>query len=855
MMPGDQSHLPPSNSGSVSDSCYRRLPWNQLGPIAACLALFAFSIFMFFPVIGSDEILFTTDDGIGNVAFKKRVLPAAFRSTWREDLLFGVPVEFSINLTQILLWALPVEVHKDTVYAIHASLASIFLMLFLRRRKLGWAASSMGALTAFWLGSNFTLVYAGHTGKFGVLMFAALFLWLYERTLAERSIPAAVLAGGAFGAMFLEQADVALLFGIFLGPYALARASLTYGLTIRLWIKTLVPLFGVALFLAAHPIWTGYINFVENVAIMKERDPKPKWEYNTQWSWPPAETMDFIAPGYMGWRSGEPSGPYWGRMGRSPKWESNGEGFQNFKLESPYLGAIPVGLAFWAALVALLVGRGKALNRAEMLLWSLFTLLAFLFACGKYLPFYRLLYVLPGVSSVRNPNKLLQVFQVGMGVLAAYGLDALLENGRAVWHEAISAKSRRGILIGFFIGCGSLAIMWIGSALSSSEIVAKMKSDGFGIAAEVISRLKIHSLMHAFVLCGILTLALVLFSRNGIFAARRVRLTAAWILVVIVAVDAKILSKHYVTTLDVESIRNNELAKFLARRQEDRRVYSFVTSGFYNHFIDYAFPYHNVRKFNFTAAPRLQSDYKQFIETLARNPVRLWQLGAVRYVLGPSHIWTQIQEHPELKDLCALVFEYNVVPTSGNGVLVHPATDQVPGAHCVVQFLGVAPRYALVDTWEIVDDEEALGRLAHPAFKPISTVIVSAGSAGDLKTRAGRVGRVGNVRTLSTKPGHVKLQVSTEVEAILRIADKIESGWRAWLNDEEVGLLRCDAIFMGIKVPAGLHQVTLRFERKRGTFWVQLFSLALCGGALVWPLLLTLTARRQVPTSVESMAP
>ena len=41
-----------------------------------------------------------------------------------------------------------------------------------------------------------------------------------------------------------------------------------------------------------------------------------------------------------------------------------------------------------------------------------------------------LVLLLPMMASIRNPNKFLQVFQVGFGVLAAFGLDALLGRTR-----------------------------------------------------------------------------------------------------------------------------------------------------------------------------------------------------------------------------------------------------------------------------------------------------------------------------------------------------------------------------------------------------------------------------------------
>jgi len=138
----------------------------------------------------------------------------------------------------------------------------------------------------------------------------------------------------------------------------------------------------------------------------------------------------------MGWRSGEPDGPYWGRMGRSAGWEKTNQGFMNFKLENQYIGAIPIFLALFAVFGALIRKRAneqsgsEALNsesryRSDIIFWTCAAIIALLLSFGKFFPLYALFYKLPFVSSIRNPNKFLHVFQIALGILAAYGFDSL----------------------------------------------------------------------------------------------------------------------------------------------------------------------------------------------------------------------------------------------------------------------------------------------------------------------------------------------------------------------------------------------------------------------------------------------
>lgn len=132
----------------------------------------------------------------------------------------------------------------------------------------------------------------------------------------------------------------------------------------------------------------------------------------------------------------------------------------NFRLESIYLGAVPVVLALLAWAWAL-PGRKPTADHGprttdgglqtvklhyDILFWGAVALVTLLLAYGKYFPLYGLFYKLPVIHDIRNPNKMLQVFQVAMGILAAYGLDVasgLLPAGAS--GEAASGKGEAAV--------------------------------------------------------------------------------------------------------------------------------------------------------------------------------------------------------------------------------------------------------------------------------------------------------------------------------------------------------------------------------------------------------------------------
>ncbi len=395
----------------------------------------ALAVLIFGALWGERQVHFTTDDNIGAISLIKRNLPGGYNGWWTDTALLGFGGPVIPSLSSLLIWLVPLPVFIDTIHLFDFTVGSFFLALFLRGRGCRDLAAILGGVIAYWLGTNLTLSYAGHNAKYGVLLFAAVFLWLADQAAQRNRVAWWVLAGGALGMMFAEQADVALFTAIILGPYVLYAVWREAGkLAWRRLVPALAALLPISFAVAFFALLGGYQIAVKGVAVQQEQtDPREKWEYTTQWSWPPDECIDFVAPGYMGWRSGEPDGPYWGRMGRSAEWAQTGQGFMNFKLENMYLGAIPLALALLAAAAAWMAlrGRWRAARQAspfpcDVLFWSVMAVLALLLSFGKFFPLYALFYKLPLVNAIRNPNKFLMAFQIVIGILAAYGLETLL---------------------------------------------------------------------------------------------------------------------------------------------------------------------------------------------------------------------------------------------------------------------------------------------------------------------------------------------------------------------------------------------------------------------------------------------
>lgn len=784
-------------------------------------------------VFQSNTTLLATDYNIGVLKLVKDELPGSFLGTWHDGGFAGTPVTRPLALSAVLLWILPLDFYTDWIYGLCLVAGSFFFMLYLRRRGTGWASCVVGCVTAFWVGVNLTTIYSGHLNKYFILVFAALFLWCYDLALERRRVSLAILAGGAFGSMFIEQADVGFLFAVILGPYALFACWREHRWAPGAWIR--IP--GVTLFtafvLACPMLLTGYTRFVKDVSVM-EGDALRKWEFATQWSWPPDESIDFIAPGYMGWRADDPEGPYWGKLGRSPGWAKPGDpGFANFKLENHYVGLIPVAFAAWAIASVCWRRRQGGKMSADLWFWAGALLVTLALACGKFLPFYEMFYQLPVVPTVRVPTKFFHLFQLALGFLAAFGLDAILKQA-ARGEATVTPRCRRAFVLTVTVLALVLGAWWLhahGSVANPAGVPPDAPAGGI---LQTIAQNKVQALGHAFVVAMLLALlaAVLFFRRWG--AKSPARSVAAWLIAVLMLGDAYLLSRHYFEGLDCEPIRRNPVARFLKERIGPHRHDLATRSGFYNSWLTIDMPYHGCRAFTPAASPRMKEDMRALLEHLP--PPRVWRLASVRYIVAPAPMAEQIMKAEPYK----VVHGFDVSPRTDFQVDVVDVPAGKEGAHCILE-LAEPNRYALVDQWEIAADEEALERLAAPAFHPLQQILIPPGTDGlpPVSVSAQQEGgdptndEPGRIKIIDYTSRRALLEVDTPRDTILRIGEHYDPGWSALIDGKPVPMFRCDYLFQALTVPTGSHRVELSFKRSPIAFATQVLVYGFCAGALV----------------------
>jgi len=755
-------------------------------------------VILFWDFLSGSNVLMTTDAAISSASTPTADVIRTTYAAWISGGFLGQPGgSGNIQIARFLQALMSPVLCNNLTYGLACLVASIIFLSGLGKQLNRWALVC-GALAAFWVGNNFTLLYAGHYNKpFVVLFFVCAILCAGATTWRG-----AVIWGGFIGLMFAQQPDVAFLFALFAGTHLVFRLWSRHGLKPLRWLPVLIPAAVVAFLFAAGPLLSGYKFNVKDTVQVQTENPTEKWDYITQWSWPPEESIAFIAPGYTGWRSGEPEGPYYGRMGRSAEWEQRRQGFMNFQLDSLYLGFIPLAFALFA-----LFSAGTSPHRKEIYFWSMAAFVALLLSFGKFFPLYAILYNFPIVSNIRAPVKFIQVFQVAIGVLAAFGIDKLIfakpDSGKKINTPQATDTVTRWFFRGSIVTAVGLLIWVLGLSSNHADAVVSFSKLGWPEdAARVIVDNQIRSLWHACIMAMIMTSVFAAFNFGRADKLRAKGVLIAGGLAIIIATDAFLLSRHYVQEMPRSYIESNDLTRFLKNNLGTQRVALLTQQGLYNVWLTYLLPYNQILTFNVSQMPRLSAEYKKLFDAGSKDPLRLWRWSSVKYLLGPTNFERQLPAGQVKK-----VFSYDLMATTKSEFQVVPSPR---GSHAVFELLDTVPRYVLISGAITLSDDQALVRLADPR-QPLM----------------GQQGVTGSVDVISYSPGKVSLKTEANMPTVLRVAERWDPDWTVRVDGRKAEVKRFDFLCQGVELPSGAHEVTLAYKPSKLFFYMQV------GGCLV----------------------
>ena len=625
------------------------------------------------------------------------------------------------------------------------------------------------------------------------------------------------------------------------------------------------------------------------------------WDWATQWSLPKIEALGLFIPGLFGYRMDTPKnmmdfsqdaykgGNYWGGVGRDPvidrffasgKEDSPPPGMMRFTGGGNYAGVLVTLVALWA-IAQSLRRQNPAFTETQrrfIWFWSVILIVSLLLALGRFAPFYKWLYMLPYVSTMRNPSKFMAVFSWALVILFAYGIHGLsrryLEISAANstsplaqfknWRMKARGFDRNWTLVCVLAVIGSV-LGWLIYAMEKPGLVRYLQKVGFpdeGMAKDIAA----FSLGQVgwFIMLFALAVGLCTLIIAGVFAGRRAKL-GGFLLGALLVMDLGRANLPYIIHLDYKQKYEigslNPIVDFLRNKPYEYRVADlpfdtqqrlkfydnyFGGNGLYRiEWAQHHFPYYNIQSLDKIQMPRMPADleaYEMALMPRSENTyslmARRWELTNTRYLLGVAGFLGILNEQLDpVQHRFRIAQRFDVIPKPGitqpTGLEELTAMPSDDGDLALIEFTGALPRARLYSNWQVsTNDTATLQTLTNTNFDPWQTVLVSTplptAPAADATNQ-----NVGSVEFKSYAPKDILFNAQATGPAVLLLNDRFDPHWRVLVDGKPAELLRCNFIMRGVYLTPGQHTVEFQFGLPNGPLYTSLAAIGvgilLCG--------------------------
>ena len=836
--------------------------------------LMAFVLVMLFnKAFTAGHTVFSNDGPLGLISAESSSLPEGYFGVWSDlNWLGSRGIGATPTISSVLAWITgPLMFSK--VYPI-VSLLVLGLATWLLFRQLGFSHLTciLGGLAsilntsalsiACWGLPPWVLARAMIVFALAVLVSRRGNRWV-RAALAGMAVGMAVSEGFDVGAIFSLVVAAFVLFQSLIEPRPPGQKALFGGLR-------LVLVAGFAAFLAAQSLSALIATQVRGIAgtAQDEDTRQQQWDFATQWSLPPIETLRVLVGGLFGYRMDTPEGGnYWGTVGRQPGWEQHRQGFPRHSGAGEYAGVLVVLVAFWAVFQSF---RGEKSvfdekQRKHIRFWMIAAVICLLFAFGRHAPFYKLIYALPFFSTIRNPVKWMYPFHLALLILFGYGLHGLtrcclLEGQRKAeslgghlkaWWAAANAFEKKWSK-GLFAFIGVSILGWLIYTSSRSELERYLAENGLPqpVAGQIASFSFKEVGWYVFFL--ILSVAAIIVVMSGWFAGHR----SKWAGLLVGAVLVSDLARANQPWIQIynwkEKYASNPVLDYLRREPYKGRVALLPIPGemvpgmgdmrqvYQIFWHQHHFPYYNIQSFEVVQEPRVGEDKVAFQTVLPgrggdpQKMIRTWELTSTRYFFGTANIREILNQQ---FDPGKNRFRVHTLFDMGQERIDGPIMVQTnnAGPFALYEFTGALPRASLYSDWQVITNEdETLQRLASPEFDPHRSVLVADETPAPAAT--GGTNAPGTVEITDYAPKTIRLKSDSAVATVLLMTDRFDPHWRVLVDGEEEQVLRCNFIMRGVYLPAGSHEIEFRFEPPIGGLYISLTAIAI--GAVLLVILL-----------------
>jgi hypothetical protein len=617
--------------------------------------LFVLALIGYAPVLSNpDTVLAFNDGSIESALSPTYRFPQAMLRQWDNQFFYGQgnrqhPVTFQ-GLGESVFGP---RQYRRLYPAFLLALVGLGIFGSLRAMGLSWAASAVSAMTAMLSAPSFHFAMVGLPVRPVAMGFSFLALGFAAQGLRSGRFLPYALSGGCLGMAVSEVADVGALYSITAGLLILWM----HAAAIRSWREA----GRTVLRLALIPLASGWIA-CQTVGIMlgtqvsgvsqgvESTTEAERYEWATQWSLPKAESWSIVSGTYFGAGMQSREAPYWGRVGRSADWKPGSPTYRNFTLTGWGMGAVCSVLLLGCILAGRPVragpkrARGRFAQPALAVAAPVLAAFALMLSWGKFFPLYRLLYALPFFSTIRNPEKWNGPFIMCSVLAAALVLDRFFTALRGGDREELRKLGRTlgwAAALLAVVACGVLLY----TLATQDRLLERLVREGYGDLSAVAVR---HSLLVSWK-----TLLALAAAGAACVAAARSAIRKGGISPALLAAGLAVLSAGDLLHSDSffaqphryrALLRPNPLLETLDRAGPDRRLQLLPPRDpLLNNLRLTLLLIPGQDLFDPISVSRMPSEYAAFFSGMDQAPVRMWELGAIRFFLSYPDALAQLR--------------------------------------------------------------------------------------------------------------------------------------------------------------------------------------------------------------------
>ena len=656
----------------------------------------------------------------------------------------------------------------------YLSLGGIGLFFLLKFLKVSNNASLFGGLAYAITPYVFGLINAGHNNKIMAGAFTPFLILCALYMFSNRSIKSILLLSVVSALqLWTNHPQIYYYTWMVIGLwwlvdtiYSLIKNKINYKNTIQDILFLTISII-ISLLMVSDPYYDIYKFQGESnrgsISVLDQTDDTKKgttWDYATQWSFHPLETISFIYPYYYGLQNFSVKNKSEPRkfMKQASYW-----GYMPFTQSTHYLGLLIVILSFFSLWYYF---KYKEQNRTEVILWTI-SFIILVIGFGSHLPlFYKPLFKFaPFFSKFRVPSMIYMMLSVLLPMIAAIGIDKIIKDK---YIEKVFNDSLK--IFGFFIFSSIVLLLFGDSFLSFASIGDNRFIQYAQIVKDIRLDLFNKGIFLALFICFGSLLSIYFYSKNKIS-----KNAISFIFIGIFVIDLWIVNNEFL------SLKNSKSMKNLFIETQDIKYLNADSSAYR------IFP----------------------ADEIGATKYGYWNIQSI----GGYHA-IKLRHYQDLMDIGgfrrqAILNMLNVKYIITNKRIENKAFKKIEGNNNLYENLDVLPRSWVVGGIKSVKSQKSsLLSIMDMSFRPNETATVLDYDGPDLIDYKG-----GNSKIIKTSPNEIIINCKTNGGGLLVLSEIYYSpGWKCKVDGIPSDIYQTNHILRSVFVPDGEHEVIFYYD-------------------------------------------